>query len=75
MFTYIQTNQTTHKLTRSETCHIKNDNTAMTEKADKGNSLVILYKPHCHETVNDFIKSNDCAILNKDTNNSCQKSI
>jgi hypothetical protein len=47
----------------------------MTEKADKGNSIVILYKPYCHETVNDFINSNDCAILNKDPNNSCQKGI
>lgn len=54
---------------------LKNDNTAVTEKADKGNSIVILYKPHCHETVNDFIKSYDCAILNKDPNNSCQKDI
>jgi hypothetical protein len=43
----------------------------MTEKADKGNSVVILCKPHCHETVNDFIKSNDCTILNKNLNNSC----
>jgi len=47
----------------------------MTEKADKDNSIVILCKPHCHEIVNDFIKSNDCTILNKDPSNSFQKGI
>jgi hypothetical protein len=47
----------------------------MTEKADKGNSIVILHKPHCHEIVNDFIKSHDCTTLNQDSSYSFQKNI
>jgi len=54
---------------------VVSENEVMTSKADKGNSIVILYQDECNQKVEEFILNNNFTAANTDITENLQREI